>query len=44
MFNRWPRSLLRVIERGGRGRQVVKSHLTTLIIGCRRDGIDCFRD
>jgi hypothetical protein len=37
-FDRGPGSLPRVIERGGRGRQVVKSRLRTLIVGWRSDG------
>jgi hypothetical protein len=36
-FHWGPGSLPWVIERGGRGRQVVKSHLLTLIIGWRSD-------
>jgi hypothetical protein len=37
-----PRSLHRVDERGGRGRQVVKSYLPALIIGWRSDGCESF--
>jgi hypothetical protein len=44
MLDRGPGSLPRVNERGGRGRQVVKSHLPTLIVGWRSDGMDHFRD
>jgi hypothetical protein len=43
-FDRGPSSLPRVIKRGGRGRQVVKSHLPALIIGWRSDGINHSRD
>jgi hypothetical protein len=32
-FDRGPGSLPRVVERGRRGRQVVKSHLCVLIVG-----------
>jgi hypothetical protein len=39
-----PGSLPRVEERGGRGRQVVKSHLPVLIVGWRNDGMDSPRD
>jgi hypothetical protein len=40
-IDRGPRSLtLQVDERGRTGRQVVKSHLPTLIIGWRSDGTD----
>jgi hypothetical protein len=37
MLDQAPRSLPRVDERGGRGRQVVKSCLPTLIVGWRTD-------
>jgi hypothetical protein len=40
MLDRGPRSLPRVKERGGRGRQVEKSRLLALIIGWRSDGMD----
>jgi hypothetical protein len=40
MFDQGPGSLPRVNERGGMGRQVVKSHLATLIIGWRSDVMD----
>jgi hypothetical protein len=40
MFDRGPRSLPRVIERGRKGRQVVKSHLSALIVGWRSDAVD----
>jgi hypothetical protein len=43
-FDRGPSSLPWVVERGGRGRQVVKSCLPTLIIGWRSDGVDCSWD
>jgi hypothetical protein len=33
-----------VSERGGRGRQVVKSYLLVLIMGWRSDGMDRSRD
>jgi hypothetical protein len=39
-FDQGPRSLPQVNERCERGRQVVKSHLPMLIIGCRSDGVD----
>jgi hypothetical protein len=39
-FDRWPGSLPWVSERGGRGRQMVKSHLLMLIVGWRSDGLD----
>jgi hypothetical protein len=38
MFDPGPGSLPRLIKRGGRTRQVVKSHLPELIIGWRCDG------
>jgi hypothetical protein len=37
MLDQAPRSLPRVDERGGRGKQVVKSCLPTLIVGWRTD-------
>jgi hypothetical protein len=37
-------SMLRVSERGWRGRQVVKSCLTALIVGWRNDDVDHYRD
>jgi hypothetical protein len=40
-FDRGASSLPWVIEKGGRGRQVVKSRLLVLIIGWRSDGMDC---
>jgi hypothetical protein len=40
-FDRGPESLPWVIDRGGRGRQVVKSCLPVLIVGWRSDGVDC---
>jgi hypothetical protein len=43
-FDRGPESLPRVIERGQRGRQVVKSRLPALIVGWRSDGVDSFYD
>jgi hypothetical protein len=43
-FDRGPGSLPWVVERGGRGRQVVKSSLPALIIGWRSDGVDYFWD
>jgi hypothetical protein len=39
-LDRGPESLPWVIERGGRGRHVVKSYLLMLIIGWRSDGVD----
>jgi hypothetical protein len=42
MLDRGPGSIPWVDERGGRGRQVVKSHLPMLIIGWRSDGVDLF--
>jgi hypothetical protein len=41
----WPGAQVfaQVNERGGRGRQVAKSCLPTIIIGWRRDVIDCSR-
>jgi hypothetical protein len=44
MFDQGLGSLPQVIERGGRGKQVVKSHLPALIIGWRSDSMDCSRD
>jgi hypothetical protein len=44
MFDRGARSLPRVNERGGKGRQVVKYYLPALIIGWRSDGADCSKD
>jgi hypothetical protein len=44
MFDRGPGSLPRVVEIGGRGRQMVKSRLPALIIGWRSDGMDCSWD
>jgi hypothetical protein len=44
MFDRGPGFLPRVIGRGRRGRQVVKSHLPALIIAWRSDGVDCSWD
>jgi hypothetical protein len=43
-FDRGPRSLPRVDERGGRGRQVVKSCLPVLIMGWRVYGVDHSRN
>jgi hypothetical protein len=40
MLDRGPRSRPLVDERGGRGRQVVKSHMSMLIVGWRSDGVD----
>jgi hypothetical protein len=42
MFDRGPGSLPWVIERGGRGRDVVKSCLPALIVGWRSDSVHCF--
>jgi hypothetical protein len=39
-FDQGPESLPWVIERGGRGRKVVKSRLPALIVGWRSDGAD----
>jgi hypothetical protein len=39
-----PGSLSRVDEGGRRGRQVVKSYLSALIIGWRSDGVDRSQD
>jgi hypothetical protein len=44
MFDRGPMSLPWVIERGRRGRHVVKSYPPVLIVGWRGDGVDCSRD
>jgi hypothetical protein len=41
-FDWVPESLPRVIERGERGKQVVKSRLPALIVGWRSDGVDHF--
>jgi hypothetical protein len=43
-FDLGPGSLPWVIERGRRGRQVVKSCLSALIVGWRSDGVDYFQD
>jgi hypothetical protein len=43
-FDRGLGSLPQVDERGGRGRQVVKSCLPMLIIGWISDGVDHSRD
>jgi hypothetical protein len=43
-FDRGAKSLPQVVERGGRGRQVVKSHLPMLIVGWRSDCVDHFQD
>jgi hypothetical protein len=44
MFDRGPGSLPWVDERGGKGRQVLKSCMFVLIVGWRSDGVDCSRD
>jgi hypothetical protein len=43
-FDWGPESLPRVVERGGRGRQVVKFRLPALIVEWRSDGVDHFWD
>jgi hypothetical protein len=43
-FDQGPQSLPWVIEKGGRGRQVVKSLLPTQITRWRSDGVDRARD
>jgi hypothetical protein len=40
MLDRGPGSVSRVNKRGGEGRQVAKSCMPVLIIGCRSDGMD----
>jgi hypothetical protein len=42
MLDRGPRFLSLVDERGGRGRQVAKSHLSALIVGWRSDSHKSF--
>jgi hypothetical protein len=44
MLVRGPESLPWVIKRGGRGRQVIKFYLPTLIVEWRGDDVDRFRD
>jgi hypothetical protein len=44
MLDRRPGSMPLVDERGGRGRQVVKYQLPTLIVGWRSDVVDRSQD